>query len=162
VTPIEAELVQQALAGSQAAHRELVNRYATTAVNFANRMVRDRSVAEDLAQEAFARAFERLSTYDQQRRFLSWFFQILHNLTIDYLRLKRPAVVSLDEVENTGCRASGSASAEVSPYAQAEQGELTHAMDAALAQIRPEYREVVILRNREDLSVQEIAETVRI
>lgn len=160
MTPTDAELVQQALAGSQAAYRELVNRYATPAVNFANRMVRDRSVAEDLAQEAFTRAFEHLSTYNQQRRFLSWFFQILHNVTIDYLRLKRPAIVSLDDLENTACRATGRTSAEASPHAQAEQAELAHAMDAALAQIRPEYREAVILRYREDLSVQEIAETM--
>jgi len=102
VSPTDAELVQQALAGSQAAYRDLVSRYATPAVNFATRMVRDRALAEDLAQEAFARAFERLATYDQQRRFVSWFFQILHNVTIDYLRRKHPPTISLDDLEETG------------------------------------------------------------
>jgi RNA polymerase sigma-70 factor, ECF subfamily len=158
VTPSDVELVQQALAGSQVAYRDLVTRYATPAVNLAARMVRDRAVAEDLAQEAFARAFERLSTYDQQRRFVSWFFQILHNVTIDYLRRRRPIMVSLDELEGVGHPAFDTSSAEGSPDVKAEQAELARAVEAALALIRPEYREVVVLRYREDLSVQEIAQ----
>ena len=71
VTLTDAELVQQALGGSQAAYHALVARYATPAVNLATRMVQDRALAEDLAQEAFVRAFERLATYDQKRRFLA-------------------------------------------------------------------------------------------
>lgn len=102
MTPSDAELVQQALAGSQQAYQGLVKRYATPAVNLATRMVRDRAVAEELAQEAFARAFEHLSTYNQQRRFVSWFFQILHNVTIDYIRRKQPTTVSLDELGEAG------------------------------------------------------------
>lgn len=158
MTPSDAELVQQALAGSQAAYHDLVTRYATPAVNLAARMVRDRAVAEDLAQEAFARAFERLSSYDQQRRFASWFFQILHNVTIDYLRRKRPPSVSLDDSEEIGHPAVDTSSAAGSPSVQAEQAALARAVEAALSLIRPEYREVVVQRYREDLSVQEIAE----
>jgi RNA polymerase sigma-70 factor, ECF subfamily len=160
VTPSDAELVQQALAGSQTAYHTLVGRYATPAVNLAARMVKDRALAEDLAQEAFARAFERLSTYDQQRRFVSWFFQILHNLTIDYLRHKRPITVSLDDRAEAGHPSVAAIAPDLPPDSQAEQTALARALDAALARIRPEYREVVVLRYREDLSVQEIAETM--
>ena len=161
VTPSDAELVQQALAGSQTAYHTLVGRYATPAVNLAARMVQDRALAEDLAQEAFARAFERLSTYDRQRRFVSWFFRIVHNVTIDYLRRKRPNTVSLDSLEEAGhggmAVPAGASDASGSPEARAEQAAMTRAVDAALARIRPEYREVVVLRYREELSVQEIA-----
>jgi RNA polymerase sigma-70 factor (ECF subfamily) len=157
VTPSDADLVQQALKGSQAAYHALVGRYATPAVNLVTRMVQDRALAEDLAQEAFARAFERLSTYDQQRRFVSWFFQILHNVTIDYLRRKGPTTVSLDDSVEAAARAPGDL-----PDAQAEQAALARAVDAALDRIRPEYREVVVLRYREDLSVQEIADIMRV
>jgi RNA polymerase sigma-70 factor (ECF subfamily) len=160
VTPSDAELVQQALAGSQEAYHALVGRYATPAVNLATRMVQDRALAEDLAQEAFARAFERLSTYDQQRRFVSWFFQILHNVTVDYLRRKRPNIVSLDGLEEAGHPVIAASAPSGQPDAQAEQAALARAMDAALAQIRPEYREAVVLRYREDLSVQEIADAM--
>jgi RNA polymerase sigma-70 factor (ECF subfamily) len=161
VTPSDAELVEQALSGSQAAYHTLVSRYATPAVNLAARMVQDRALAEDLAQEAFARAFERLATYDRQRRFISWFFQILHNVTIDYLRRNRPVTVSLDSVERTGDPGLA-ATVQDLPDALAEQAALVGALDVALARIRPEYREAVLLRYREDLSVQEIAEAMNL
>jgi RNA polymerase sigma-70 factor (ECF subfamily) len=160
VTPSDAELVQQALAGSQSACHTLVRRYATPAVNLAARMVRDRALAEDLAQEAFARAFERLSSYDQKRRFASWFFQILHNVTVDYLRHKRPATVSLDELEEAGHPGFTDISSLGLPAAQAEQAGLGRAVDAALAEIRPEYREAVVLRYRQELSVEEVGEAM--
>ncbi len=157
--PSDAELVQQALAGSQAAYRDLVSRYATPAVNLAARLVKDRAVAEDLAQEAFLRAFQHLSSYDEQRRFVSWFFQILHNVTIDYLRRSRP-VVSLDDVEGAAANIPDTTSSAALPSVQAEQAELSEALDRALALIRPEYREAVLLHYREDLSVEEVAEAM--
>lgn len=154
----DAELVQQARAGSQPAYRDLVSRYATPAVNLATRMVRDRALAEDLAQEAFARAFERLATYDQQRRFVSWFFQILHNVTIDYLRRKHLPTVSLDDLQEAGALPPAAVSTADSPEAQAEQAALARALDVALGRIRPEYREAVVLCYREELSIEEVAE----
>jgi RNA polymerase sigma-70 factor (ECF subfamily) len=162
VTPSDAELVQQALSGSQAAYQDLVSRYATPAVNLATRMVQDRAVAEELAQEAFVRAFERLSTYDLKRRFVSWFFQVLHNVTIDYLRHKRPATISLGELAEAGHPALDLPSTGASPHARVEQAALAHAMEAALARIRPEFREAVVLRYHEDLSIEEIAETMKV
>ena len=158
VSYTDAELVQQALAGSQAAYRDLVSRYATPAVNLAARIVRDRALAEDLAQEAFARAFERLATYDQQRRFVNWFFQILHNVTIDYLRRKHLPTVSLDDLQEAGTLTPTAVSTADSPEAQAEQAALARALDVALARIRPEYREAVVLCYREELSIEEVAE----
>src|SRR5947209_6711798 len=145
VPPSDAELAQQALAGSQAAYEALVSRYARPAVNFAMRMVRDRALAEDLAQDAFARAFERLSTYNPQGRFAGWFFQILHNLTIDYLRRKRVPIVSLEELEAAGHPGFPSAVAGTSPDEAAEQVALGRALDAALGGVRPEYREAIVL-----------------
>jgi RNA polymerase sigma factor (sigma-70 family) len=160
VTPSDTDLVQKALAGSQAAYHDLASRYAAPAVNWAARMVQDRALAEDLAQEAFTRAFERLSTYDPQRRFVSWFFQILHNVTIDYLRRKRPAIVSLDCLQENGYAGPAAVAPNSPPDAQAEQAALGQALDAALSQIRAEYREAVVLRYREELSVLEIAQAM--
>jgi RNA polymerase sigma-70 factor (ECF subfamily) len=124
-------------------------------------MVHDRALAEDLVQEAFARAFERLSSYDPNRRFAAWFFQILHNVAIDHLRHKRPLTVSLEGLEADGRLSAAGAPAE-RPDAQAEQAAQARAIEAALARIRPEYRAVIILHYREDLSVQEIAEAMKI
>ena len=65
--PSDAELAKDALAGSEEASRALVVRYATPAVNFIFRFVHERALAEDLAQEGFLRAFQRLHTYDPAR-----------------------------------------------------------------------------------------------
>jgi len=154
----DADLAQAALAGSEAAYRELVTRYATPAVNFVHRIVRDRGLAEDLAQEGFLRVYQRLHTYDPDRKFSSWFFQVLRNITIDYLRVNRVPTASLDELQEEGNRGASVDRESVSPEQAAEQGELAIAMAAALSRIRPEYRECVVLRYQEGLTHPEIAE----
>jgi len=158
VAPSDAELARDALAGSEAAYRDLVARYATPAVNFIYRLIRDRALAEDLAQEGFLRVYQRLSTYDSQRKFSSWFLQVLRNITIDYLRVNRVPTASLDELEEGGHRGAAVDRESASPEQAAQQGELAQAMSAALSRIRPEYREVVVLRYQEGLTHPEIAE----
>ncbi|MEQ1898046.1 MAG: sigma-70 family RNA polymerase sigma factor [Vicinamibacterales bacterium] len=160
--PSDADLAKQALAGSQDAYQALVLRYAGPAVNLAARMVRDRALAEDLAQEAFARAFDRLASYNPECRFAGWFFQVVHNVTVDYLRRKRVPSVSLDALQEAGHPGFADPARLAAPDAAAEQAALTRALDAALTHLRPEYREVVILRYREELSVEEIGEAMSI
>ena len=154
----DAELARQALAGSEAAYRELVTRYATPSVNFIYRYIRDRALAEDLAQEGFLRVYQRLHTYDTTKKFSSWFFQVLRNLTIDYLRVHRVPTTSLDELEQEGRPPAAVDVASASPEEAAERQELAVAVSAALRQLRPEYREVVMLRYQEGLTQPEIAE----
>ena len=160
VTPSDAELAGEALAGSQAACGALVARYAVAAVNLAARLVNDRALAEDLAQEAFARAFTRLGSYDPQRRFAAWFLQIVRNVTIDHLRHKRLNTVSLTQLEDAGYAGPPSGWADASPYRQAAHGQLAGALDRALQRLRPEYREVVVLHYQEDLTHLGIAEVL--
>lgn len=155
--PTDADLAMQALAGSEDASRALVQRYASPAINLATRMVRDRALAEDLAQEAFARAFDRLATYNPTLRFSSWFFQILHNVTVDYLRKKRVATFSLDEMQEAGHPGFADPVRLGAPDAAAEHEAMTAALEKAMCALRPEYREVVVLRYREELPVEEIS-----
>jgi len=81
-------------------------------------------------------------------------------VVVDHLRKKRPTTVSLENVEETALRPMASQPG-VQPDVSAEHAALARAMNAAIAQIRPEYREAIVLRYRQDLSVQEIAETMR-
>jgi RNA polymerase sigma-70 factor, ECF subfamily len=153
----DGELARQALAGSQEAYRTLVSRYASAAVNMAARLVRDRALAEDLAQDAFLRAFSRLKTYDPERRFSAWFFQILHNVIIDYLRRKRVPSLSLDELQQGGYPGPPSDDPAASPHVDVERKALARALDDALQRIRAEYREAIVLRYQQGLTVDEIA-----
>lgn len=139
----------------------LVGRYASAAINVAARLVNDRTLAEDLAQEAFVRAFARLNTYDPERRFSAWFFQVLHNVTVDHLRRKRLDTVSLDTLQAGGYPGPPS-EASSSPEAEAERRSLSAALTDALSRIRAEYREPIVLKYQQGLAVEEIAEALQL
>ena len=92
----DSTLARQAADGRQRAFRELLNRYEKPVFSLVYRMVRDRALAEDLAQEAFIRAFNAIASYNPRYKFSSWIFKIAHNLTIDHLRRKRLNTISID------------------------------------------------------------------
>jgi DNA-directed RNA polymerase specialized sigma24 family protein len=93
----DAELVAQVLAGSQDAARRLVEQHQQAVFNLVCRMVRDPGIAEELAQDTFAKAFAALRGFDSQYRLISWLLRIAQNTAIDYLRRRRPPTVSLDD-----------------------------------------------------------------
>ena len=90
-TVTEARLVSEALAGSQSAFEQIVRRYQRPVISLIVRMVGDRGVAEELAQESFVKAFRNLRGFDVTRRLSSWLFRIAHNTALDWLRRARPA-----------------------------------------------------------------------
>ena len=154
------ELVERALRGSQEAYREILRRYERPVFSLVLRMVRDRTVAEDLAQEAFVKGFSKLDTFDPKRKFSSWLFKIAHNGTIDYLRKQRETVLSLDAADDD----SQPLSAQLvdteagTPEDSAHRSDIRGALTAAIDSLRPEYREVVVLRYIEGAAYQEISE----
>jgi RNA polymerase sigma-70 factor (ECF subfamily) len=156
----DAELVAHALSGSQDAFRELVERFERPVFSLVVRMVQDPSTAEDLAQEIFVKAFRRLDTFDPGRKFSSWLFKIAHNTTIDHLRKGTSDTVPL---ETGGDEEGGSLLAVLadpieSPAAAAERHDLGRALEQAIATLRPDYREAVLLFYVEGASYQEICE----
>ena len=158
----DAEVAQEARTGSQEAYHELVRRFERPVFSLIVRMVRDRATAEDLTQEAFIKAFSNLDRYDPQRKFSSWLFKIAHNATIDHLRRRRPDTVPLeaspDEEDAAGLDRVLSDPGQRGPQVAAARSELAAALETAVAGLRPEYREIVVLRFAEGLSYQEIAE----
>ena len=157
----DAELVQRALAGSEEAYADLLRRYERPVFTLVLRMVRDRSAAEDLAQDAFLKAFDRLATYDPERKFSSWLFKIAHNTAIDRLRRREVDTVSLDEPvgeeRDAPLRAVEDTAAET-PEEAAERAALSRAFTRVVGRLRPEYRQVVLLRYQAGLEYGEIAE----
>jgi len=161
VTPTDAQLVARALHGSQDAYRELVERHGRAVLNLVARMVREGGVAEELAQDAFVKAFSALRSFDPSYKFSNWILRIAHNTAIDHLRRARPDMVSFDaEAPGHGLADALVDVRERSPLDRAVQRGLREDLEAALGQLRPEYRRLVILRYLEDLSYEEIAETV--
>ena len=164
----DSTLAKQAAEGRQRAFRELLTRYERPVFSLVYRMVRDRALAEDLAQEAFIRAFRAIGRYDPSYKFSSWIFKIAHNLTIDHLRRKRLKTVSihgsphaLTEEEQARTRPILE-SPEERPDAYVENKELGSQIEEAIGRLRPEYRAATLLRHVEGHSYQEIAEIMDI
>ncbi len=156
----DTELVARALGGSADAFRLLVERYQRPILSLIARMVDDRSLAEDLAQETFVKAYRKLGTFDPNRKLSSWLFKIAHNTTLDHLRRGRLETVNLEATT-----AGGDESWEVlradeaeEPDHRAERSQLMARLDAALGRLKPGYREILLLRFKEGLAYHEIAE----
>lgn len=150
-----------ALGGSQEAYRLLVERFQRPVFSLIARMVGDAGAAEDLAQETFVKAFRNLASYDRSRKLSSWLFKIAHNTALDRLRRRGLDEVPLDKPEDDeggGLAAVLSDEALRSPEALAQRGDLGAALAAAVGALRPEYREIVLLRYQEGIAYQEIAE----
>lgn len=159
----DAELVAEARRGSEDAFRELVVRFERPIYSLVVRMIQDPGMAEDLAQEVFTKAFRHLETYDPARKFSSWLFKIAHNTTIDHLRRRLPRTVPLERTvpgeEERGDLAAVLADESLEdPSAAAERRDMARALEHAIARLRPEYREAVILFYLEGVSYQDICE----
>lgn len=155
------ELVARALGGSQAAYQALVERFERPLLTVIMRLVGDPVLAEDLAQESFLKAFRHLGRFDPERRLASWLFTIAHNTTLDHLRRLRPdcvPVASSGESAPEDDAAVLPASWVLAPDLEAARSELRSAIDVAIADLRPAYRQALLLRFEDGLSYEEIAE----
>jgi len=127
------------------------------------RMVRDRGLAEDLAQETFIKVLNGLASYNPQFRFSSWIFKIANNAAIDQLRRRELDTLSLDGSPHaTTPEAMRATTPQLgdkgeTPLQELEARELGGAIERAIARLRPEYRSCILLRHVEGHSYEEIA-----
>src|SRR5688500_10856293 len=90
------EIVELALKGRETAYRELLRRYQRPVLSLIHRIVRDRELAEDLAQDTFVKVLNALDRYKPEFKFSSWIFKIAHNTALDSLRRRELPTLSLD------------------------------------------------------------------
>jgi RNA polymerase sigma-70 factor (ECF subfamily) len=162
------DLARQAAAGREDAFRELLRRYERPVFSLVYRMVRDRELAEDLAQEAFIRAFRAIDSYDPSYKFSNWIFKIANNRVIDHLRKRRLDTLSIHGSPHA-LPGDGRSGTEWSlqdpgerPDAYVEHRELGDRIEAAIGELRPEYRSVILLRHVEGRSYDEIADLLEL
>jgi RNA polymerase sigma-70 factor (ECF subfamily) len=163
-TATDQEVVRQAREGHEAAYRELIRRYQRPVFSLIYRMVRDRELSEDLAQETFVKVLNAIDRYRPEFKFSSWVFKIANNAAIDHLRKKEldtlsleggPDAVTPERIEATALQIGDSGE---SPLDELEARELGSAIERAIAQLRPEYQTCIILRHVEGRPYDEIAE----
>ena len=158
------EVVLLARGGREAAYRELVRRYERPIFALLYRMVRDRELAEDLAQETFVKALNAIESYRPEFKFSSWIFKIANNAAIDHLRRRELDTLSLDGSPHAETPEAMQATAlqigarQESPLDAVEAKELGGAIEVAIGRLRPEYRSCILLRHVEGRAYEEIAE----
>lgn len=144
------ELVRRSLRGDQSAMAELVDQFRGQVFGLCYRMLGHRQDAEDVTQEAFARALRNLASFDIQRDFRPWLLAIAGNRCRSFQasRMHRPK--QTDEVEKLPDRAGDGHLAR----------NLAEEIELALARLRDEYRQAFVLFHEQQLSYAEIADSL--
>ncbi len=155
------ELINRIKNGDMDAFTQLVEFYQDRAVNFAYRMLKDQSDAEDAAQEAFLKVFDKIHTFKQESKFSTWFFTILSNICRDALRkkVKIPTTVSINQTnredEDFELQLEDTS---FEPYENFAKKDAMSTLEQALTQISDEHREAIVLRDIEGFDYEKISE----
>ncbi len=155
----EAELIARAKKGDRDAFGSLVKRYERRVIGVAFAVVHNQDDALELAQETFVRAYENLQSFESRSSFSTWLYRIAANLAIDFWRREgRHNVLRGQEAENELSRLP---SARGDSFRFVAQSELGTRLSEALNQLTPEHRAVILLREVEGLSYDEISEVLQ-
>ena len=152
-------LVELSLDGDEGAYGILVRRYQRRLTAFLSQLVGDIELARELSQEAFVRAWSALERFNPRYRFSTWLFRIAHNLGIDQLRRRRLQTTPLYRTDSEGDEVEVVVpDLDKDPLGHLENRALASELREVIDGLRPEYRELVLLRHFAGLSYQEIAD----
>jgi RNA polymerase sigma-70 factor (ECF subfamily) len=155
----EAELIERAKKRDPQAFGVLVERYQRRVVVVALAVVRNQDDAIELAQETFIRAYENLGKFESRSSFSTWLYRIAANLAIDFRRREgRHSVLRGEEADNELGRMPSTLG---DSFKTAERSELSKRINEALKELTPEHRAVILLREVEGLSYDEIGEVLQ-
>src|SRR4026209_2225405 len=161
----ELDLVKRCQNGDSGAFDELVVRYRTRIFGMIYNMVHNEQDAWDLAQDSFLKAWKSIARFRGQSSFYTWIYRIVMNVTIDWLRKKQVKgtgaefddAIQLKEIDPASRTAP---KADALPHERMQHGEIRKRIDAAIAQLSPEHRAVILMKEIEDMQYHEIAETL--
>jgi RNA polymerase sigma-70 factor (ECF subfamily) len=157
--PDETELIQRAKKRDARAFSVLVERYQRRVVGVALAVVHNQDDAIELAQETFVRAYENLGKFESRSSFSTWLYRIAANLAIDFRRREgRHTVLHGEEAENELQRMPSHSG---DSFNETARGELSQRIRDALKELTPEHRAVILLREVEGLSYDEISEVLQ-
>jgi RNA polymerase sigma-70 factor (ECF subfamily) len=146
--------------GDKAAFARLVDAHKRTVFGLCVRLLRDQEESRDAAQETFVRAYAAIATYDAAQPFAPWILRIARNHCLDLLRRRLPEAqkLELDAAPEDGAPDRELADPTATRGDDAlERRELASTLEAAVAALPPNYREVVHLFHVEHMSYKEIA-----
>lgn len=162
------ELAREVQQGNREAFRELVERHQRKITGLLSGMLQNPEDAMEIAQETFAKAFRSLDGFRGESSFYTWLYRIALNLAIDFRRRSRraPAVALQDRLGNSETDSSyedviGDEEESRDPFARARSRELGQRVSEAIEELTPEHRAVILLREVEGLSYEEISDVMQ-
>jgi RNA polymerase sigma-70 factor (ECF subfamily) len=159
------DLMERIVEGSEAAFALLVKRYQGRITNLVHRFIYDRDRAAEIAQEVFLRVFLHRKRYRRSGKFSTWIYTIAVNLAKNEIRRKSrlKGVMSLDTLlEATGDSGAFLADGKPGPMNKAHQHQIEEIVMAAIQKLQPKYREVILLRDIQQLTYEEIEQVLDI
>ncbi|MBE7035215.1 MAG: sigma-70 family RNA polymerase sigma factor [Ruminococcaceae bacterium] len=162
----EQEQIQKAQAGDLAAYELLIAAYESKILNYCYRMLGNRADAEDAAQEVFVKVFRFIKSFNGESSFSTWLYRIASNVCMDIVRKakrRQQETMSLHQQNSEGEEFYLSLSDDgPSPYEKAQLREARKALEKALLDLPEEHRQVIILRDVEGRSYEEIADVLHL
>ena len=153
------DLVERVLAGEGDAFTPLLLKYQGKILNFLYRMSGDREMAEDLAQEVFLKAYEGLPRFRKEATFSTWLYRIAHNHGLNVLKGKRREIAETALAYHPSNHNPFTMLADPSTSAEQrlQQRELQAVIQERLAELTPEHRAALVLRDIQGLTYEQIA-----
>ncbi|MBX7243674.1 MAG: sigma-70 family RNA polymerase sigma factor [Bacteroidia bacterium] len=158
-------LVERAQKGDKRAFDKLLRKYRKSVYYMLLKMVKNSDDAEDLAQEAFAKAFTSIERFDATFAFSTWLFRIASNNCIDFIRKKRVQTISIDqpvEGEDGSSMHFDLKDGNLDPNDALLKQQMGRYLKMALDRLPQKYRQLVELRYFEELSYEEVAEKTKL
>jgi RNA polymerase sigma-70 factor (ECF subfamily) len=159
------DLVAAAKRGDNKAFQTLLKKYRKSVYYMLLKMVKNPDDAEDLTQEAFAKAFNSIDKFDSTFAFSTWLFRIATNNCIDFIRKKRVQTVSIDapvEGDDGSSMRFDVRDENHDPNEAMLRSQRRHYLQLALERLPEKYRELVDLRYFQELSYEEVADKLQI
>jgi RNA polymerase sigma-70 factor (ECF subfamily) len=156
----EKEIIEKCKKGDEAAFDELVERHQSKVINMCYGMLSDREDAYDAAQEVFLRVYRHIGSFKGQSSLSTWIYRIVVNVCSDALRKRGKTIVTSLSEEDGDKPVLEIADDSPSPDEAAQRNETVEMVRAAIAKLKDEYREVVLLCDIEGMSYDEAAEAI--
>lgn len=161
----EREIIDRVLSGDTEAFEALVLEHQNKVYSLALRMVGNEEDARDMAQEAFIRAFSSLTGFRGDSKFSVWLYRLTSNICIDFLRSRaKKRTVSMTWTDDEGDDAGELEIPDerFSPEEQFDRTSIRESVQRGLDSLSPQYREILVLREINGLSYEEIGRVLGI
>ena len=162
ITENDEELVEKCKKNDDVAFKELMSRHLKHIFNFARQYVRNDEDAEDVAQDAFFKAWKYIKHFKAGAKFKPWLFAIARNTALDHVKKKKAvSFSSIDDTENDVAFSDSLADNEPLPPEIFARAQLGDELMASMANLHPDHRAVLIMHYHDGMTFDEIADIMK-